>query len=121
MKVRSVKDGRIGTLVETTRGGKVEQRVRLEGDALSERLVSYLEKDWVSVTFARPLSPAHIAEICHAGDQMLCRRTGLKLPKGWLDLSEDEKRTWIEKGPDDVEIRAKLYKAMRAVLKELGE
>lgn len=118
MRVRHVRDSRLGTVM----GSGDKKRIRLDDDLLGERTISYLEQDWVPIVEVRPLSPGHIAEILHAGDQMLCRRAGLKMGKPWQELDPEQKRMWIEKGPESPKVRADFYRlGKKALLQLLSE
>jgi hypothetical protein len=100
--------------------GDLGYRVRREGidkirlDRPHEEIVrAFKVGEWVPEQERRPMTIAQVAEIAFLADRRLITFTvnpGLK--KDWVDLSDEVKIDWMEKGPKKDPMRAALYKAI---------
>lgn len=112
---RSSRDGQLGWLVR--RGGR--EMIRL--DRAAETLRHMVEGEWVPDKEHRPLNKATVAKICHAADRELCFALGEhgRAQPEWNDLTQEEKRDWMLKGPTKPVIRAVIYARIKDALAEL--
>lgn len=80
--------------------------------------------DWIPKDDPKPLQPAHLAQVAFAADKQLCLILGGELrsfsKKDWLDLSQEQRRAWIEKGPKNHPDRKALYEAITKALGHLA-
>lgn len=80
--------------------------------------------EWQPRDAPKPLQPAHLAMVAYQADKTLCRVLGgelMRFTKGdWLDLSQEQRRAWIEKGPPTHPDRRALYAAIMGALGHLA-
>jgi hypothetical protein len=113
---RSSKDGELGTLV--IRDGKEFIRLNRPNEEVLRPYLNGIE--WIPDVERRPISKAQLASICFEADLQLCKVLGI-MPKkkNWLDLTDGERITWMEKGPVKDPERAVVWKALMTVLEPL--
>mgnify|MGYP001581066698 CR=1 FL=1 len=113
---RSAIDGQLGWLVR--RGGR--QMIRLDRGA-TEILRQFNEGQWVPDKEHRPINRAQVARICFAADRELCIALGMHAEgkREWIDLSQDEKRTWMQEGPESPRVREVMFKRIADALEYL--
>ena len=87
-----------------------------------EDIRSFDAREWVAKLDVRPLQPAQLAQVAFEADQQLCRALGLRefTKQLWLDLSQEQRRAWILKGPQSHPDRKALYAAVTKTLKHLA-
>ena len=80
----------------------------------------YRPTDWVAEHQDRPLTMFHVAQICFAADKQFRFFTGEQraTKENWLDLNEEKRRLWMERGPLRTD-RADLYRAIKKALEPL--
>ena len=82
----------------------------------------YKAHEWLPEKEQHPLAPIAKAKIAFALDHELCQAIGLikNSRKGWLDLTDDKKVEFMERGPAaGPDIRLKMYALVMEGLKEL--
>ena len=110
--VRSVTDGQLGTLVDTSEG----QQVRLDRGPV-EILVPYNPVRWVPAE-RPPLDDTQVASVAWAADMALRRVKGEYRVSEWVCLRDRDRMAFIANGPDtDDEQRLALYEAVVGALK----
>jgi hypothetical protein len=94
--------------------GEHDQTVLLRRDAKGELI------DWVREKEPAPLTGYQVAIVAYEANRALDRYLGaVNKPKVWIELSEEERRTWAAKGPRESGPRKKLYDAIMAALEPL--
>lgn len=77
--------------------------------------------EWRKIHDHKPLNVSQIYMVAHEADQTLCHVLGLsRKKKDWHAMKDEERIDWINKGPDNNEIRIALYRAIMEVLKPLA-
>lgn len=111
--VRHMRTADLGYLVR--RDGK--DVVRLDRSN-QEIIQEYDVSSWSAERSYRPVSHVQIVQIAFVADQFLLRALGehAKARKSWHELSEKQRKAWLEEGPSDPPKRAELYKAIVACL-----
>ena len=112
---RHVTSGETGHLV--SREGRDFIKINRPGDAV-ERV--FRAGDWLPEVEYRPLSPMVLARIAWAADRELRTGLGILGGKDWLNVPERERVAWMQNGPDEP-VRRKLYDAIMAVVRGLGD
>jgi hypothetical protein len=110
---RQVSSGELGWLVKRDGIEKIKMN-RPDEDLV----VPYRQGEWVPENEHRPMTIAQVAEICFVADRRLVTFTvnpGLK--KDWVDLTDEMKIQWMEKGPKKEQKRVALYKAITEALR----
>lgn len=107
--VRHAQTADLGYLVR--RGGR--DVVRLDRPN-QEVIRDYEPRMWVTETAYRPVSHVQVVQVAFAADQMLLKALGEhdKARKGWHELSEKQRKAWLEEGPVNPPKRAELYKVI---------
>lgn len=79
-----------------------------------EILQDYDAQVWLAETDYRPISHVQVVQIAFVADQHLLRALGehQKARKNWHEISEKQRKAWLEEGPKDPPKRAELYKAI---------
>jgi hypothetical protein len=113
--VRSTKSGDLGWLVR--RDGK--DVVKLDRP-FQEIVVEYNVDEWPQEMDHRPIPHARLVKMAFEFDRMLLRELGdhERARKDWHQLSEEQRKAWIEKGPKNPPIRAIMYRTLMDTLKE---
>lgn len=111
MLVKSVSDGQLGTVVETTEGRRM---VRLDRGKNVEMVVPYTPSQWEPAERPR-LSPIQVAHVCYEADKALRRARGEYGLAEWATMKEPEKISWLN--PPKDEQRAVLYAAIKESLR----
>lgn len=100
------------------RDGK--QMIRLDRPQDPSAISQFSESLWHIDRESRPLTEMQTTQVAYEADQALCKALGLYAKtKDWISQPEPMRIAWKRKGPQKPEVRAKLYKAIRAALKEL--
>lgn len=78
----------------------------------------FREADWVLDAHPEPFSLGQVIQVAFATDRALCQLLGLHLEakKGWQALSDKERASFMLLGPQEPEIRVKVYKALKKML-----
>lgn len=78
--------------------------------------------EWLPKSENRPLQPAQLAQIAFMADKQYCLATGdyKRAKTEWLSLSQEQRRAWIEKGPQVDPVRKALYEAVMGALRHLA-
>lgn len=93
---RHVQDGQLGWKV--IRAGKTMIKL----DRVAQPIeMNYRETDWIAETEHRPLTRWQIAKVAFEADKALCIALGdvAGSKRQWLDLRDEARQRWIEKGP----------------------
>lgn len=107
--------------VRHTRTADLGYMVRRDGKDLvrldrtnQEVLQEYDERVWTPERAYRPVSHVQVVQVAFAADQLLLKSLGEhdKARKGWHELSEKQRKAWLEVGPKDPPKRAELYKVI---------
>jgi hypothetical protein len=79
-----------------------------------EVLQEYDAHHWTTETAYRPVSHVQVVQVAFAADQVLLKALGqhAKARKNWHEISEKQRKAWLELGPSDPPKRAQLYKAI---------
>lgn len=109
--------GRVGFLVRRE-GVDV---VRLEG--IEPEQTKPLDYQWEPARKFRSLRKPNVAQIAFEADRCLCRfiQRHEHVHRKWHELSEAQRERWLERGPKDHPLRAKLFKAIQEALREEAE
>jgi hypothetical protein len=88
-----------------------------------EIVIPYNEHDWIREQEYRPFSDAQIVQVAFAADKALCMLLGMhdKSRKEWVGLSDHQRAKWMREGPRNNRHRAKMYRAIRTALEDLGK
>ena len=83
----------------------------------------YKQGEWKPLKEHRPFSRGQITQVAFVADRMLLKIRGDHdlAKKTWGDITDDQRRRWIQHGPEQDPLRRKLYEAIMSVLRELGE
>lgn len=78
--------------------------------------------EWMPKADVRPLQMAQLAQIAFTADKQYCTATGdyKRSKTDWLSLSQEQRRAWIEKGPQSDPVRKALYEAIMGALRHLA-
>lgn len=81
-------------------------------------IVRPLNGEWQPEKNHKPLTPAHVGQVCFEADRCLSRFNGNanNVRRNWLDLTDKQRQMWIETGPQNDPMRKGLYEAVRASL-----
>lgn len=111
--VRNSSTGDLGWLVR--REG--QDKVRLDRSQ-QEILVEYQEHLWTHERTYRPISRVQVVQVAFEADRVLLKSLGEhdKARKSWHELSEKQRKAWIEEGPKNPPKRAELYKVITECL-----
>jgi hypothetical protein len=113
-RVRSLRDGQLGYLVEGETGALA---VRLDRKA-ENRVVPFVPSEWTPDKETR-LSAPQIARVAYEADRALRLVTGEYGVPDWISLREPVRLAWAKGLPAGAnEIRTSVY---RAILKELAK
>lgn len=88
-------------------------------DRPMERLIRAFDvNNWLPEKEARKMSLAQVAQICFEADRKLCFFLGEHelARREWVNLTDEQRIAWINRGPARPEVRCDLYREMRAVL-----
>ena len=111
--VRHGRTGDLGYLVR--RDGR--DVVRL--DRVNQEIIQdYDPHMWTTEASYRPVSHVQVVQIAFAADQLLLKALGehQKARKSWHEISEKQRKAWLEEGPKDPPKRAELYRAITECL-----
>lgn len=73
--------------------------------------------DWTHELEPALFTPYQSAIVAYAADREMDRFLGnVRRPKAWIDLSEEKRRDWAEKGPKDEGPRQKVFDAIQEAL-----
>ncbi len=83
----------------------------------------YNRHHWVADQEERPMSVAQITQVAFQADNALCKILGMHEQgrRGWVDLSDEQRIDWMEKGPTNDPTRVAIYKAVMAVLRPMAK
>jgi hypothetical protein len=86
-----------------------------------ERVIPFNPSNWIQEEEYRPIPAAQVTQVAFDADRRLLLLLGYHnlARRTWLDLSDAQRATWIERGPQKPVIRRKLYWAIREILEEL--
>lgn len=95
--------------------------IKLDRPGVDE-IRTYEEGEWVPRAEVRPLQMAQLAQIAFMADKQYCLATGdyKRAKTEWLSLSQEQRRAWIEKGPQTDPNRKALYEAIVGALRHLA-
>lgn len=88
-------------------------------DRPMERIIKQFDtNNWLPDKEARKMSVAQVAQICFEADRKLCFFLGEHdlAKREWVNLSDEQRIAWMQKGPVHPEVRRDMYEAMRNVL-----
>jgi hypothetical protein len=111
---RHVTTGDVGYLVR--RGGKSMIRF----DRVNEEILRPFNKnEWVEDRDFRPMTQSQVSQVCFEADKMFCRALGLADAgrREWLNLSDDKRIEWMNRGPSHDQRRHGLWSVMMTYLK----
>lgn len=111
--VRHARTSDLGYLVR--RDGR--DVVRL--DRVNQEVVQdYDPHTWTTESSYRPVSHVQVVQIAFVADQLLLKALGehQKARKSWHELSERQRKAWLEGGPTDPPKRAELYRVITECL-----
>lgn len=88
----------------------------------TEDIRTFTPTEWVAKTDVRPLQLSQLAQVAFAADRQLCRCLGLHqfAKADWASLTQEKRRAWIEKGPQNHPDRKKLYEVVMGTLRHLA-
>lgn len=115
--------GDLGFLIE--RDGRQFIKLDRPNQEILRPFNAQTSHEWQPDAVRRPLTNYQIGMVAFAADKALKAALGLhdttKNEKAWLDLSDSQRRLWMEKGPVVDPVRASLYKAIMDELRPLTE
>lgn len=88
----------------------VDQTTRVKRDGAGEPV------EWAPVAPPAPVNTFQMAALAYEVNRMLDRYLGQVSPKkAWIDISEEARRDWLERGPEMKGIRNDMYNAIMKV------
>lgn len=110
---RHATTGDRGYLVE--RNG--EQFIRYDRPG-EEMLRKYNEQQWLPDRDKRPFARYHVGLVQYEADSKLCFFLGMydRTRKKWESLTDEERKKWMEHGPQKTPSRAAVWAAIKAAL-----
>lgn len=114
---RHVTTGDRGWLVR--RDGK--DYIKLDRGPGQEHLRNWRACDWAPDVEIRKLTPSHVARVAFSADRELRSMLGhnFRAATVWLDLTDAQKKKWIEGPPGDGGPRDTLYRAVTMAMEGL--
>lgn len=112
---RSTDTGDLGWLVR--REGK--DRIRLDR-ANQEIIRPFDDGKWIEDREWRPFSRTQVSKLLFEIDRQMCLLLGLhkEAKRDWLSLKDADRIEWMKSGPGPGNLRAKVYEAVLAELKD---
>lgn len=97
-----------------------KQKVRL--DRPDEEIIVPFDGTWSRLKEHRPLSRYHLTHVAFVADRALLKALGKHAEARieWESLTPEERRDWMELGPEDDGVRERLYNKVLEALEELG-